>query len=130
MTTDAPLVLAEKGDVTTHVVISSILVGVLIAGLAFFLIVLTIQLSKIATKLEGANELVAQINDDASTIQADLEHTERTCNTIAEALPLVYGFVERVMVGVSPVAERPAVARPASGTRRSRLHESVGYSPE
>lgn len=129
MTTESPLVLAE-GDVTTHVVISSILVGVLIAGLAFFLIVLTIQLSRIATKLEGANDLVAQINADAEVIEPQLEHTGKTARTIAEALPLVYGFVERVLVGVSPNPERPAVAKPASGTRRSRLHESVGYSPD
>ena len=123
------MTVAAKGDVTGHVVFSSILVGVLIAGLAFFLVVLTIQLAKIAAKLEGANDLVAQINADAASIRPNLEHTERTANTIAEALPLVYGFVERVMVGVSPNPERPAVAKPASGTRRSRLHESVGYDP-
>ncbi|MGQ0464649.1 MAG: hypothetical protein ACT4QG_04935 [Sporichthyaceae bacterium] len=123
------MTVAAKGDVTGHVVFSSILVGVLVAGLAFFLVVLTIQLTKIARKLEGASELVAQINADAATIPSNLEHTERTANTIAEALPLVYGFAERVLVGVSPTPERPAVAKPASGTRRSRLHESVGYHP-
>lgn len=123
------MTVAAAGDVTGHVVFSSVLVGVLIAGLAFFLVVLTVQLTKIAGKLEGASELVDQINADASTIRPSLEHTERTANTIAEALPLVYGFVERVMVGVSPNPERPEVAKPASRTRRSRLHESVGYHP-
>lgn len=120
---------AAAGDVTGNVVFSSVLVGVLIAGLAFFLVVLTVQLTKIAGKLEGAGGLVDQINADARAIRPNLEHTERTANTIAEALPLVYGFVERVMVGVSPTPDRPAVAKPASGTRRSRLHESVGYHP-
>lgn len=127
--TDSPLVLAE-GDVTGHVVFSVILVGVLIAGLAFFLVVLSIQLAKIADKLEGANDLVAQINSDAEAIVPGLEHINRTGGTVAGALPLLYGFAERILVGVSPTPERPAVARPASGSRRSRLHESVGYSPE
>ena len=118
------------GDVTGHVVFSVVLVGVLIAGLAFFLVVLTIQLTKIAAKLEGANGLVAQINADAETIVPSLEHAERTGDTIAHALPLLYDFAERIVNGVSPTPERPEVARPAMGSRRSRLHEAVGYAPK
>lgn len=127
--TVAPVILAE-GDVTGHVVLSSVLVGVLIAGLAFFLVVLSLQLGKIADKLEGANGLIEAINADAEAIVPGLEHINRTGGTIAGALPLLYGFAERILVGVTPTPERAAVARPASGTRRSRLHESVGYSPD
>jgi len=118
------------GDVTGHVVFSVVLVGVLIAGLAFFLVVLTLQLTKIADKLEAADGLVAQINADAETIVPSLEHAERTGDTIAHALPLLYDFAERIVKGVSPNEKRPEVARPAMGSRRSRMHEAIGYAPK
>jgi hypothetical protein len=120
----------KQGGVTGHVVFSVILIGVLIAGLAFFLVVLTIQLGKIADKLEGANELVGQINSDAEAIVPGLEHINRTGGTVAGALPLLYGFAERIIRGVSPNPKRPEVARPAMGSRRSRLHEAIGYHPK
>src|SRR5581483_6394970 len=116
-------------SVTGHLVLSIVLIGVLIAGLAFFLVVLSIQLSKIADKLEGANSLVAQINGDAEAIVPGLEHINRTGGTVAGALPLLYGFAERIIKGVSANPSRPAVAKPAMGSRRSRLHEAVGYDP-
>jgi hypothetical protein len=116
-------------SVTSHLVFSIVLIGVLIAGLAFFLVVLSIQLSRIADKLEGASGLVAQINSDASVIVPGLEHINRTGGTVAGALPLLYGFAERIIRGVSPNPTRPEVARPAMGSRRSRLHEAVGYEP-
>jgi hypothetical protein len=40
------------------------------------------------------------------------------------------GFAERIIKGVSPTPHRDHVARPAMGSRRSRLHESVGYAPD
>jgi hypothetical protein len=118
------------GSVTGHVVFSVVLVGVLIAGLAFFLIVLTMQLTKIANNLEGANGLVNQINADAECIVPALEHAERTGDTIARALPLLYDFAERIVRGVTPTPKRPEVARPAMGSRRSRLHDAIGYNPK
>jgi hypothetical protein len=42
-------------------------------------------------------------------------------------------MAEEIVTNVTPRPEAPAVpepARPASGTRRSRLHESVGYAPQ
>jgi hypothetical protein len=120
----------EQGDVTGHVVFSVVLIGVLVAGLAFFLIVLTVQLTKIADKLEGANGLVAQINSDAEAIVPGLEHINRTGGTVAGALPLLYGFAERILRGVGPNPKRPEVARPAMGSRRSRMHEAIGYHPK
>jgi hypothetical protein len=41
-------------------------------------------------------------------------------------------MAEDIVADVTPRAEEPAVpepARPASGTRRSRLHDAVGYAP-
>jgi hypothetical protein len=51
---------------------------------------------------------------------------------VAGALPLLYGMAEEIVVDVTPAPERPAVpepARPASGRRRSRLHDAVGFTP-
>ena len=48
---------------------------------------------------------------------------------VAGALPLLYGFAEKIVVKASPNPVRPEVAVPASGRRRSRLFDGVGYSP-
>jgi hypothetical protein len=113
-----------------YMTFSVILIGVLIAGLAFFLIVLSIQLTTIADNLEIALERVDAINANAAPIVPGLEHINRTGGVVASALPLLYGFAERIIKGVSPVPHRDHVARPAMGSRRSRLHESVGYAPD
>ena len=59
-------------------------------------------------------------------------HINQTAGVVAGALPLLYGMAEGIVVGVTPVPaereERPP-ARPASGRRRSRLHDAVGYRP-
>ena len=50
---------------------------------------------------------------------------------VAGALPLLYGMAEGIVAGVTPRAPEPEVpepARPASGTRRSRLLAAVGYA--
>jgi hypothetical protein len=52
---------------------------------------------------------------------------------VAGALPLLYGMAEEIVTDVTPRPEEPEVpgpARPASGTRRSRLQDAVGYVPE
>ena len=108
------------------------LIVVLIAGLAFFVIVLTIQLTKIANKLEGALGLVDMINYDAVVIVPGLEHINRTGGVVAGALPLLYGFAERIIKGVSPVPQRDHINKPPNptGKRRSRMLEHVGYTPD
>jgi len=123
------LAAEEMHSTNGHLIFTVALVVVLVAGLAFFLVVLSIQLGKIADMLEGANELVAQINYDAEAIVPGLEHINRTGGTVAGALPLLYGFAERIIRGVSPNPTRPHVARPAMGIRGNRLTEAVGYNP-
>jgi hypothetical protein len=52
---------------------------------------------------------------------------------VAGALPLLYGMAEDIVTDVTPRPAEPAVpepVRPASGTRRSRLHDAVGYAPQ
>ena len=105
----------------------------LIAGLAFYLYVVGGQLARIATNLEECSELVAQIKRNAEPIIPGVEHINRTGGVVAGALPLLYGMAEGIVAGVTPapVGGRPerGPARPASGRRRSRLHDSVGYAP-
>ena len=65
-----------------------------------------------------------------------VEHINRTGGVVAGALPLLYGMAEGIVVGATfqptdpaqPVVRPPA--KPASGTRRTRLGEAVGYEPE
>ncbi len=105
----------------------------LIAGLALYLWIVGGQLTRIAGNLEDCNELVGQINANAASIEGNLEHVNRTGGVIAGALPLLYNMAEGIVTGATydpeTVPERgPAI--PASGTRRSRMFEGVGYRPE
>lgn len=111
---------------TTLVVLTVAEIVVLIAGLAFFLYWVGSLLTRIATNLEECARLVKTVRGQAADIVPGVEHINRTGKVVASALPLLYGFAERIVSrGVAAPAREPA--RPASGTRRSRLHETVGY---
>jgi hypothetical protein len=114
------------------VVLSVVVIVALIAGLAFYLFVVGGQLKRIATNLEECAELVRSIKGNAEVIAPGVEHINRTGGVIAGALPLLYGMAEGIVAGVTPRPEEPVArppARPASGRRRSRLHDGVGYVP-
>ena len=118
---------------TTLIVLSVVDIVLLIAGLAFYLFVVGGQLSRIATNLEECSELVRTIDRNAEVIVPGVERINHTGGVIAGALPLLYGMAEGIVVGATyqpaaASAERQP-ARPASGRRRSRLHDGVGYSP-
>ena len=116
----------------TLVVLSVVDIVLLIAGLAFYLYVVGSQLTRIATNLEECNELVAQIVRNAEPIIPGVEHINRTGGVVAGALPLLYGMAEGIVTGVTPPPDGAPVrgpAAPASGQRRSRLHDAVGYAP-
>jgi len=112
---------------------SVIVIVALIAVLAGYLFVVGGQLTRIADLLEECAELVRRIKANAEPIRPGLEHINRTGGVVAGALPLLYGFAEGIVTGVSPRRdpdpEDRSPARPASGTRRSRLHDGVGYRP-
>jgi len=116
----------------TMVVLSVVDIVLLIAGLAVYLFIVGSQLKRIATNLEECSGLVQTIKANAEPIEPGVEHINRTGGVIAGALPLLYGMAEGIVAGVTPRPAEPAVlppARPASGRRRSRLHDSVGYTP-
>jgi hypothetical protein len=116
----------------TMVVLSVVDIALLIAGLAFYLFVVGSQLKRIATNLEECAGLVRTVKANAEVIEPGLEHINRTGGVVAGALPLLYGMAEGIVKGVTPVPAEPAArppAKPASGVRRSRMHESVGYIP-
>jgi len=118
--------------VTTLVVFTVIDILLLIAGLAFYLYVVGSQLNRIATNLEECHEIVDRIVDNAEPIMPGLRHINRTGGIVAGALPLLYGMAEEIVVGATyqpPESDERPPARPASGRRRSRLHETVGYEP-
>ncbi len=108
---------------TTLVVLTVAEIVLLIAGLAFFLWWLGSLLNRIGANLERCDEHVRTIVGHAAAIRPGVEHINRTGGVVAGALPLLYGFAERIVASVSP---RPVV-RSASSRRRSRLHEAVGF---
>lgn len=112
------------------VALSVIDIALLIAGLAFYLFWVGSLLTNIATNLEECAEIVRTVKGHAGVIVPGVEHINRTGAVVAGALPLLYGMAEGIVTGVTPRPETPAVrrpARPASGTRRSRMHDAVGY---
>jgi hypothetical protein len=110
------------------VVLSVVDIVLLIAGLAVYLFIVGGQLKKIATNLEECVDLVRKVRDNAKAIAPGLDHVNRTGGVVAGALPLLYGMAEGIVAGVTPRSDEPRPpAKPASGRRRSRLHESVGY---
>ena len=118
---------------TALVVLTVLEIVVLIAGLAVYLFWVGSLLNRIAANLEECSELVGAIATHAKLIAPSIEHINQTGGVVAGALPLLYGMGEQIVAGVTwTPQETPAVpepARPASGNRRSRMHDAVGYAP-
>lgn len=118
---------------TTLVVLTVIDIAALIAGLAIYLYIVGSQLNRVADVLEDCSRSVWQIKRNAEPIEPGVERINNTGGVIAGALPLLYGMAEGIVTGATyePQGERvPEPAKPAMGTRRTRLTESVGYRPE
>ena len=114
---------------TTLVVLSVVDIVLLIAGLAIYLWIVGGQLTRVATNLEECSEIVRGIVADAELIGPGVESINNTGGVVAGALPLLYGMAEDIVVGATyePSDEPRPPAAPASGRRRSRLTEAVGY---
>jgi hypothetical protein len=103
---------------TVLVVLTVIVIVLLIAGLAVYLYWAGTLLDRIGAKLEAGAGLVHGIVDDAGLIMPGVDHINRTGGVVAGALP-----------PREPLPEVPEPAKPASGTRRSRLLAAVGFTP-
>ncbi len=118
---------------TGLVVFTVIDILLLIAGLAFYLYWVGSLLARIAANLEECAEITATIVGHARLIGPGVGHINETGGVVAGALPLLYGMAEEIVADVTPRPEPLAVpepVRPASGTRRSRLHDAVGFVPQ
>ena len=101
----------------------------LIAGLAIYLYIVGSQLKAIAADLQESADLVWEIKKNAEAIEPGLRSINTTGRVVAGALPLLYGMGEGIVAGATfnhEEHEAEGVARPAMGTRRSRLMEGVG----
>jgi hypothetical protein len=119
--------------VTGLVVFTVIDIVLLVAGLAVYLYWVGTLLTRIAGNLEECAEIVRTIVGHAKLIGPGVGHINETGGVVAGALPLLYGMAEEIVTDVTPRPEPPAEpepARPASGTRRSRLHDAVGFSTQ
>jgi hypothetical protein len=119
--------------VTGLVVFTVIDIVLLIAGLAFYLYWVGSLLGRVAAGLEECAQTVRAIAGHARLIGPGVGHINETGGVVAGALPLLYGMAEGIVTGVTAAPERPPAeepARPASGTRRSRLLDAVGFAPE
>jgi hypothetical protein len=117
---------------TGMVVFTVIDIAALIAGLAFYLYWVGTLLSRIGGNLEECAQIVHTIVGHAKVIKPAVGHINETGGVVAGALPLLYGMAEEIVTDVTPRPEQPPEpepARPASGTRRSRLHDAVGFAP-
>jgi hypothetical protein len=114
------------------VVLTVLTIGELTGGLALYLFWIGSLLNRIAANLEESADLVRHVDDHAKVIRPAVAHINRVGGVVAGALPLLYGMAEQIVRGITPPkATAPEAAdsgRPAV-TRRSRLHDSVGYTP-
>ncbi len=117
---------------TTLVILTVVDVVLLVAGLAVYLYWVGTLLTRIAGNLEECADTVRTIVGHAEQIMPGVDHINRTGGVVAGALPLLYGMAEEIVADVTPIPaapEHPEPARPASGRRRSRLHDAVGFAP-
>jgi hypothetical protein len=118
---------------TALVVLTVIVIVLLIAGLAFYLWWAGSLLNRVASNLEESFGTAAEILGHAKLIGPGVDHINSTGGVVAGALPLLYGMAEEIVTDVTPRPAPPPVpepARPASGRRRSRLLDAVGFAPE
>jgi hypothetical protein len=112
------------------VVPTVVAIGVLTGGLALYLFWVGTLLNRIAADLEESADLVGRIDGHAKVIRPGVARVNRIAGVVAGALPLLYGPAEQI---VRAVAARPGPQDNqegnAPGSRRSRLHDGVGYEP-
>jgi len=111
-------------------VLTVVCIGTLIAVLAMFLFVIGVLLNRIADNLDDCLGNVKTIAQQAEPVIPGVEHINRTGGVVAGALPLLYGGAEKIASKLAPPVPAPVNGHtnvPASGRRRSRLMDTVGF---
>jgi hypothetical protein len=112
------------------VVLTVIAIVVLTGGLALYLFWVGALLSRIAASLEESADHVREIDSHAKVIRPGVTRINRVGGVVAGALPLLYGPAEQIVRAVAaPPAPQASGQGRAPGTRRSRLHDGVGFDP-
>jgi hypothetical protein len=114
----------------TLIVLTVVCIASLVGVLAIFLFVIGFLLNRIADNLDDCLGNVKTIVQQAEVIVPAVEHINRTGGVVAGALPLLYGGAERIAAKVAPPVPAPVNGHtnvPASGRRRSRLMDTVGF---
>jgi len=114
----------------TLITMSVLVIALLIAVLAIYLFWIGQLLTNIANNLDDCLGSVKTIVEHAKVIVPGVEHINRTGGVVAGALPLLYGGAERIAAKLAPPTPAPANGHsnlPASGRRRSRLMDTVGF---
>jgi uncharacterized membrane protein len=112
--------------VAVTIIVCAVLVGVLF----LYLLTIGILLNRIADNLDDSLGNVKTIAQQAEPVIPSVEHINRTGGVVAGALPLLYGHAERIITKVSAPTPAPVNGHtnvPASGRRRSRLMDTVGF---
>jgi hypothetical protein len=115
---------------TLILLLTVICIASLIAVLAIYLFIIGVLLNRIADNLDDCLGNVKTIVQQAEVIVPAVEHINRTGGVVAGALPLLYGGAERIAAKLAPASPAPVNGHtnvPASGRRRSRLMDTVGF---
>jgi hypothetical protein len=113
------------------VLLTVVVIAVFTGGLALYLFWAGTLLERIAGNLEDSADLVRDIDSHAKVIRPGVAHINRVGGVVAGALPLLYGMAEQIVRGLAARPPNPEGEQPSgqSATRRSRLHNGVGYVP-
>lgn len=112
------------------IVLTVVCIGALIAVLALYLLTIGILLNRIADNLDDCLGNVKTIATQAEPVISGVEHINRTGGVVAGALPLLYGGAEKIAAKLAAPTPAPVNGHtnvPASGRRRSRLMDTVGF---
>ncbi len=113
------------------VVLTVVVIAVLTGGLALYLFWVGTLLNQVAADLEDSADLVREIDSNAKVIRPGVAHINEVGGVVAGALPLLYGMAEEIVRSIAskPAASAGTDAGSTPGTRRSRLHDGVGFNP-
>jgi hypothetical protein len=114
----------------TLIILTIVVIGVLVAVLAIYLFIIGVLLNRIADNLDDCLGNVKTIATQAEPVIPGVEHINRTGGVVAGALPLLYGGAEKIAAKLAPATPAPVNGHsnvPASGRRRSRLMDTVGF---